>query len=125
MSADTQPSTRVDFSVVDNGDWEDALQLGDPEDQTWNLNGAAFYLDIKGDDDDASSLLSLSTGAGTIVVNDPIGRVISMNLPHAQWGQVVERGKPYRYDMLMVQAGVQTPVFHGELKMHHGITKGP
>lgn len=134
MSADTQPSTRVDFTLASNVWWDDALQLGDPDDFTWTLNGTSFYLTITTDDDNLTPLVALSTSilnpltnTPTILIVDAVNRIIQFNATDAQLIPVVPRGKPYRYDLLMVNnaSGQTDAVAHGEIKMHQGITKGP
>lgn len=123
MQIDQQPFTRVDFMISDNVWWDDQLQLGDPTDFTWALNGANFYLSIKRSDDDVTPLLALTSAAGQIIVVDPINRILGMAVPDAVIRNALLEGD-YVYDLIMqtISTGQIDGICYGLLRVAHGIT---
>lgn len=123
MDIDRRGITRVDFTISNNATWDDQLQLGDPSDFTWTLNGANFYLSIKNTDDDANPLLALTSAAGQLQVVDPIARILGMNVPASVFKTVMPEGD-YIYDCLMqtISNNQVDCLFYGKIHVEQGIT---
>jgi len=118
--------TRVDIAINDNVWWDDQFQFGDPNDFTWTLNGLTFYLSVKRSDDDVTPLVTFTSAAGQIVVQDPINRILGMNVTDTAIRAALAEGK-YVYDLIMVATanGQTDGLMGGELFVEHGITVGP
>lgn len=123
MDIDRRGITRVDFTISNNATWDDQLQLGDPSDFTWTLNGANFYLSIKNTDDDANPLLALTSAAGQLQVIDPIARILGMNVPASTFKTIMPEGD-YIYDCLMqtISNNQVDCLFYGRIHVEQGIT---
>jgi hypothetical protein len=126
VDIDRRGFTRVDFTISNNTFWDDQLQLGDPSDFSWTLNGANFYLSIKNTDDDATPILALTSAAGQIQVVDPINRILGMNVPDATIRNALPEGD-YIYDCLMqtISSGQVDGLFYGRIHVEQGITLPP
>lgn len=115
---------RVDMEIFNNATWEDAFQFGVVGDMTWNFSSQSFKLDIKGTKDDAVPLLSLSTGAGTIVVDDVTQRVLHFNVPDTGITPYLVPGE-YVYDLMMYDAStppIRVILMSGKLYVRQGVT---
>jgi hypothetical protein len=70
-------------------------------------------------------LLSLSTGNGRIIVDDPIQRVLHFNVLAADIQSNLPPGI-YVYDLVMIDVnGVRTPLMYGNVKVVQGVTYPP
>lgn len=118
-------SSRVDIAIQDNATWQDAFQFGTVGDTTWSFTGQVFRLDIKASRDDVAALLSLTSGAGQIVVDDVVQRVLHMNVPESTL--TVLPAAEYVYELMMLDASsptVRVPLMHGDITVSHGVTGG-
>jgi hypothetical protein len=77
---------------------------------------------------DPAPLLTLSTDDGTIVVDDPIQRVIHLNVPDTTIQAALNPGQ-YVYDLVMSTVGtpmtappIRTPLMHGTVCVNSGVT---
>lgn len=121
-----QYSARVRFIIPDNATWADALQFGTDGDTTWSFTGQNFRMDIKGDREDTAALLSLTSGAGEIVVDDADTRVLHFDVPEATIQAALVPGC-YLYDFVMIDDGdstIRVTLMHGTIEVVHGITGG-
>lgn len=116
-------SAHVDLAIDNNGTWQDAFQFGTPGDTTWTLSGQHFLMDVKRDRYDASSLLSLTTGGGTIVTDDVTQRVVHLNVTAAAIQAALPPGS-YVYDFVMIDdtTGVRVPLMHGHVRVRQGVS---
>jgi hypothetical protein len=116
-------SAEVDLAVDNNGSWSDAFQFGDPDDTTWDLNGAAFECDVQRNPYDETPLLHLDTSSGRIIVDDVVQRVIHFDVDAVDIQANLQPGK-YVYDLVMIDglSGVRTPLMHGQLVVQQGVT---
>ena len=121
-----RPLTRVDIEIDNNVWWDDAFQFGDPLDFTWTLSGLNFFLNINLTPTDPTPQLALTSAAGQIVVQDPIGRVLSMLVPDTTIRAHLPPGR-YVYDLIMVNqiTGQTDGLMYGDLHVKQGITIGP
>ena len=116
-------SAEVDLSIDNNGTWSDAFQFGDTGDLTWNLIGCSFECDVKRNRYDANPLLSLGSGAGQILIDDPTQRVIHFDVAPAAIQTALQPGI-YVYDLIMTDANsIITPLMHGQLEVTQGVTQ--
>lgn len=114
-----------DMTVANNGTWSTAYQIGKPDDPTWNFNDCNFELDVQRNRYDQVPLLSLSTGNGRIIVDDPIQRVLHFNVLAADIQSNLPPGI-YVYDLVMIDVnGVRTPLMYGNVKVVQGVTYPP
>lgn len=127
MSAQAVTSARVDIVTGNNVTWADAFQFGVLGDTSWNLTGQNFRLDIKGNKfTQSAALLSLTSGAGQIVVLDAVQRIIQFNVPEATLTAVLVPGE-YEYDLVMYDASnpvVRIALMYGKFKLYEGVTGG-
>lgn len=117
-------SARVDMTVATNATWQDAFQFGVPTDTTWNFTGQSFRLDVKADMQ-GPALLTCTTANGLIVVDDPIQRVLNLNVSEALLA-VLPPGA-YVYDLIMQDTSsppIRVQLMHGRIKVRLGITGG-
>lgn len=117
---------RVDLLVFDNTTFEDAFQFGVSGDTSWSFTGQNFRMDVKGTSDDATPLLTLTSAAGQIVVDDAINRVLHFNVPETTIQGSLTPGE-YEYDLIMYDGStppVRVGLMRGTLCVAHGITGG-
>lgn len=117
-------AAKVDMVINNNATWIDAFIFGTAGDTTWNFNGQNFRMDIKGNKDQTTFLLSLLSSNGTIVVDDPIQRVLHLNVTDTVVAAAMVPGE-YQYDFIMFDNSVppvRVPLMQGEVKVRQGIT---
>jgi hypothetical protein len=120
-------SAHVDLAIDNNGTWQDAFQFGQPADASWTLTGQTFECDVQRNRYDKTALLSLSSGGGTIVVDDVLQRVIHFNVSPTMIQTALTPGN-YVYDLIMVDGSsppVRIPLMHGVLTVEQGVTYPP
>lgn len=123
----TEPASvaRVDLAVQDNGTWQDAFQFGTAGDTTWSFSNKTFHMDVKASSDDVAALFSLTTAAGTIVVDSVVLRILHFNVPEAVLEAALAPGQ-YVYDLVMIDASVppiRVPLMRGHVRIKHGVTQ--
>lgn len=122
MSFNKLATTRVDFLVANNVTWDDALQFGYPDDQTWSFSGATFLLGVKTCPTDALPLVEYSSAGGTITVVDPVLRILQMNVADTNIQLNLPLGV-YVYDLIMVSgSGNRDALCAGNLEITQGVT---
>ena len=117
---------KVNLVIDNNMTWIDAFQFGTVGDTTWSFTGQNFRLDIKGNRDQTAALLSLTSGAGTIVVDDVVQRILHVNVPESAIVAVLLPGE-YVYELMMYDnsvPAVRVPLMGGRLIVNQGITGG-
>jgi hypothetical protein len=123
MSSDLA-TTRVDFLVANNVTWDDQLQFGYPDDQTWSFTGASFLLGIMPPPPASTPppVLELSSTGGTITVVDQVLRILALNVPDATIQQYLPPGW-YVYDLIMVSpSGARDALCGGKIHVIQGVT---
>ncbi len=98
--AATSSAASVDITVSDNVTWRDAFQFGVLGDTSWSFTGQSFILEVKVSVDDAAALFTLSTALGSVVVDDPVARVLHLNVPELTVRASLPVGV-YVYDLVM------------------------
>jgi hypothetical protein len=108
--------------INNNATWSDAFQFAQPDDETWNLVGQKFELDVQRNRYDLVPLLSLSTDNGRIITADPIQRVIYFKVSPADIQANLPPGT-YVYDLVMVDADdFRTALMTGTVTVGQGVT---
>lgn len=127
MSTQAVTAARIDIVTPDNTTWTDAFQFGIQGDTSWSFTAQNFRLDIKGNKYTQSvALLSLTSGAGQIVVQDAVQRILQMNVPEATLTGALVPGE-YQYDLIMYDGSVppvRIALMYGEFKLVHGVSGG-
>jgi hypothetical protein len=117
-------SARVDMEITNNSTWEDAFQFGTVGDTSWNFSGQNFRLDVKGNKDQPTALLTITTGGGTIVVDDITNRILHFNVTDTAVAAALVPGD-YVYDLVMYDFAtppIRVVLMSGKLKVTQGIT---
>jgi hypothetical protein len=115
----------VNIATQDNATFQDAFQFGVPGDTTWGFGGVSFEMSIKASRDDTSPLITFTSGAGQIVVDDIVNRVLHFNVPDT----TIQASLPvatYVYDFIMIDGStppVRTPLMQGQLGINRGVTE--
>lgn len=119
-----ETSAHVRIKVPDNATFEDAFKFGTDGDTTWSFTGQKFRMDVKGNREDASPLISFTSDAGQIVVDNAVTRVLHFNVPDATLRAALVPGR-YLFDFIMYDTSnpaVRVALMHGTFEMTHGIT---
>ena len=118
-------AARVNIAVQNNATFEDAFQFGTAGDTSWSFTGQSFVMDIKGEKDDTVALLSLTSGAGQIVVDDVVQRILHFNVSDTALNAALKVGE-YQYDLIMFDGSspsVRVALMGGELRVKQGVTQ--
>lgn len=133
MSAPT--SSNVTIIAQNNATLQDAFQFDPPPGLTgitggtgpyWTMDNKKFRLDIKGNHEQLTPLLSLTSDAGQIVMDSTSLRVLHLNVPESVLQAAMPPGR-YFYDFIMYDAStpaLRIPLMHGEFVLTDGITGG-
>lgn len=121
-------STHVDIVTANNATFQESYQFDPPvagmTGPAWTL-APNWRMDIKAYHE-GPMLVSFTTGAGQIVVDDPVQRLIHTDVPESVLTAVLVPGT-YIYDMIMYDNSVppvRTSLMHGEFKLTDGVTGG-
>lgn len=122
-------SAFVKIVTAKNATFADSFQFDPPVSgvvpPTWTLY-PNFRLDIKGYFEQVSPLLSLTSAAGQIVVDDAVQRVIHFNVPESILFPALVPGR-YVYDLIMFSndaTPIRVALMHGEFVLTDGVTGG-
>lgn len=127
-------SAFVDIVAQNNASLTDAFQFDPPPGglggftgctgPNWTMTGQNFRLDIKGNRQQPAFLLSLTSAAGQIVVDDATQRILHFNVPDTILAAALVPGE-YLYDFIMYDnsvPSVRVPLMHGRFVVPDGIT---
>jgi hypothetical protein len=118
-------SAIVDIIVSDNATVQDAFQFGTTGDTSWGFTGMTFKMEVKASRDDASPLVTWTSGAGQIIVDDAVARVLHLNVPDT----VLQASLPpadYVYDFIMLDGStpaIRTQLMQGKFTVCRGVTE--
>lgn len=121
------PSAHVDLVVPNNATFADAIQFDPPvagvTGPAWSLTGQSFRLDVKPNHEE-DALVSFTSAAGRIVVDDVTQRIIHFNVPDSVIQAALIPGE-YIYDFIMFDGSVppiRVQLMHGAFIVTDGIT---
>jgi hypothetical protein len=116
--------TIVDFEIKNNVWWTDILQLGCSDDTSWDINNKSFHMALKVKDTDTTVVLLLSTADSTIVVDDPVQRIIHVNVTDTAIRAALTAGSSYVYDLVMIDdiTSERNPICQGSVAVLQGVT---
>jgi hypothetical protein len=121
-------SARVDLITGNNTSFVDAFQFGTLGDTSWSFSGQSFRMDIKGNKVTQSSpLVSFTSGAGQIVVDDPVQRILHFNVAETVLSAAGIVPGEYWYDLIMFDGSspaVRIALMEGKFKVYLGVTGG-
>jgi hypothetical protein len=115
----------VDLTNQDNQTIQDAFQFGTAGDTTWSFTGMSFKMEVKASRDDTAPLVTWTSGAGQIIVDDVVQRVLHLNISDL----VVQANLPpaeYVYDFIMLDGStppIRTPLMKGRFSIERGVTE--
>jgi hypothetical protein len=115
----------VNITTSNNVTFQDALRFGVEGDTTWSFSNKTFEMQVKASRDDDTPLTTFTSGAGEIVVDDVVQRVLHFNVPEA----TIIADLPvavYVYDFLMIDNSVvpvRTMLMQGTLTINRGVTE--
>lgn len=113
----------VNMVIGDNSTWRDAFQFGTPGDTTWAFTGCTFKCEVKAQRTDVTPLLTAQSTDGTIVIDDPVQRVLHFNVPMATIKADIPAAT-YIYDLIMTDgSGVRTQLMQGYIRVRKGVTE--
>lgn len=121
-------SARVDLVASTNATFGDALQFDPPvagaTGPAWSFSNQNFRLDVKPNLETTLPLLSLTSAAGEIVVDDVTERILHFNVPDTVLAAALIPGT-YIYDFIMFDNSVppvRVQLMHGRFVVTDGIT---
>ena len=127
-SAQAVTAALVDILTSTNVTFADAFQFGTPGDTSWSFTGQTFRMDLKGNKyTQSTALLSLTSGAGQIVVSEPVNRILYFNVPEATLSAAGIIPGEYEYDFIMIDTSVppnRIALMYGKFKVVQGVTGG-
>lgn len=114
-------SSNVDISVSNNESFNEAFQFDVETNLLWDFADKTFRLDIKGNFEQTSPLVSITS---QIVVVDIVKRIIKITVPEATLQAGLVPGT-YVYDLIMTDVdAVRTQLMHGFFNYAIGVTGG-
>lgn len=121
-----QTAACVDIYARNNVTLADAFQFGTVGDTTWSFTGMTFEMEVKASREDTAPLLTLTSGAGEIVVDDAVERILHLNVDPASLQAALPCGE-YVYDLVMIDPAptpdVLTELMQGRLFVKQGVTE--
>lgn len=122
-------SANADIITAKNATFNEAYQFDPPvagvTGPAWTLS-PNFRMDVKAYYNQAVALVSFTTAAGQIVVDDAVQRTIHFNVPETVISGPLVPGT-YIYDLIMYDNSVppiRIPVMHGKFIVTDGVTGG-
>lgn len=124
-------SAHVDLVAQINASFQDSIQFDPPvagvTGPAWTLTNQNFRMDIAANYETNTSLLSITSAAGQIVVDDATLRIIHFNVPEATMSAAGLIPGCYVYDLIMFDnssPAVRVPLMHGKFYMRDGVSGG-
>lgn len=121
-----QTAACVDIYASNNVTLQDAFQFDDATDTSWSFTGMTFEMEIKASREDTVALLTLTSGASEIVVDDEALRILHLNVDPASLQAALPCGE-YVYDLVMIDPAptpdVLTQLMYGRLFLKQGVTE--
>lgn len=115
----------VDIAASNNVTLQDAFQFGDVGDTSWSFTGQSFKMEVKASRDDTAALLTLSSAASSIIVDDAVQRVLHLNVGETALQAALPNGE-YVYDLVMFDAStppIRVLLMQGRFCLGQGVTE--
>lgn len=109
------------MAAFTNQDWNDGFLVLDANGAAVDLTGADLRLMVRANATDTATLLSLTVGAGTLVLTVPTEGKLETNVPKATM-ETIAPGT-YPYDLVRVTGGVWDMRFGGFVTIRQGVTR--
>lgn len=123
-------SAHIDLVAAQNATFADAIQFDPPvpgvTGPSWSLSGQSFRMDIAANYEANTALLSITSAAGQIVVDDVTERTIHFNVPEATLQAALIPGD-YVYDLIMFDGSspsIRVQLMHGTFTLADAVTGG-
>ncbi len=127
MHTTSSTSAHVDLVAANNATFKDALQFDPPvpgvTGPAWSFTGQKFRMDVKPNDEEAA-LVSFTSDAGQIAVDDEVARVLHFFVPDTVIQNALMPGA-YIYDLILYDAVTptdRTQIAHGKFIVTDGVT---
>ena len=128
MTVQAITAARVDILTQTNVTFADAFQFGTAGDTSWNFTGQNFRMDLKSNKyGPNAALLSITSGAGEIIVSDPVNRILYFDVPEATFSAAGVIPGEYDYDFIMYDGATppnRIALMYGKFKMTQGVSGG-
>lgn len=128
MTLQAVTAARVDIVTGNNVTFEDAFQFGTVGDTSWSFSGQNFRMDLKRNRNvDTTPLVSFTSGAGQIIVDDPVQRILHFLVPETTLSAASVIPGTYDYDFIMFDGSspaVRIALMYGKFKVYNGVTGG-
>lgn len=115
----------IDIAASNNVTLQDAFQFGDADDMSWSFTDQSFKMEVKASRDDIAPLLTLSSAASSIIVDDAVQRVLHLNLDETALQAALPNGE-YVYDLVMFDASappIRVLLMQGRFCLGQGVTE--
>lgn len=115
-------ASNVKIVTAKNATFQEAYQFDTADVTSWDFTSKTFRMDIKGDYNDTVALISFTSGAGQIIVDDTTLRILHFNVSDTVLNAALVPGR-YVYDLIMTDVNsVKTPLMYGEFIYTDGVT---
>jgi hypothetical protein len=121
----TLTSALVNIYSGDNSTLQDAFQFGVTGDVTWSFAAMTFEMSVKASRDDVTPLVTFTSDAGQIIVDDVVARVLHLNVPDTTLQADLPPAE-YVYDLIMIDGSmppIRTALMQGHLTIVRGVTE--
>lgn len=118
------PPTSADVSITvsKNESFNEAFQFDDADITYWDFTNKTFQMDLKGNYEQTSALISFTSAGGDITVDDTVLRILHFNVPDTDLNAALVPGQ-YVYDLIMTdEDDVKTQLMHGVFNFANGVT---
>lgn len=121
--------TKVDFVLTTNATWDDQLQFGYPDDQSWNFVDCSFLLGVNlwsvyemQPAVPPTPIVEFTSAGGTIEILDVTNRILALNVPDSTIQSLMPPGS-YVYDLIMVNSdSSRNTLCWGKIEVSAGVT---
>ncbi len=128
MPAVAAPSSaNVDITTSNNATFSDAFQFDPPipgvTGTSWTI-APNLRMDVEPNHEQNTALVSFTSAAGQIVIDDAVTRVIHFNVPDTVIQAALVPGR-YIYDLIMFDNSsppIRTVLMHGKFYVTDGVT---
>lgn len=114
------PFNNLDIDISYDADWHDGFVIMEDERRALNLTGATLQLYTRPFYNSPTLYFLLSTGNGTIQMDDPVGGMAYFNMSRDNIAQEFPIGEWAQY-MVLHHQGLYSELWRGFLRVHPGL----